>query len=236
MNSYKPKLRSPRNMRANCLRTLRKGCAQSETLYTDCGTAQHTGGHPSSAVCRPPRPGLQTDAARGVPTVAGPHGATYAGPNFGPLQTTWFRRMPPNAPSPVAQTGAYGRASHGLWGHGQLWGFGLPAAPTTGRTAPDMGHRPVRVGASAWLWDQRATWGFRSTSGARNRAYGPGQRVPNGLGSRRYDGILPQRAEVWGERYGGLAWQLVGRPFRKLWWWCRFQQPHVRQCNAMRRL
>lgn len=139
MNSYKPKLRSPRNMRANCLRTLRKGCAQSETLYTDCGTAQHTGGHPSSAVCRPPRPGLQTDAARGVPTVAGPHGATYAGPNFGPLQTTWFRRMPPNAPSPVAQTGAYGRASHGLWGQWAALGVRPTGGPHNGAHGPRYG-------------------------------------------------------------------------------------------------
>src|SRR3954453_5433417 len=65
------------------LRRLRKRCAQSETLYLDCVTAQHTDGHPSSAVCRPLRPGLQTDAARGVPTVCGDHlerQGTYAGP------------------------------------------------------------------------------------------------------------------------------------------------------------
>lgn len=61
MNSSKR--RSLRSMPADCLRTLRKGRAQSQTLYTDCGTAHHTGGHPSSAVCRPLKPGLQTDAA-----------------------------------------------------------------------------------------------------------------------------------------------------------------------------
>lgn len=155
---------------------------------------------------------------------------------LGPYKQPGSGACHPTRPRRWHRPGRMGALRMGCGANGQLWGFGLPAAPTTGRTAPDMGHRPVRVGASAWLWDQRATWGFRSTSGARNRAYGPGQRVPNGLGSRRYDGILPQRAEVWGERYGGLAWQLVGRPFRKLWWWCRFQQPHVRQCNAMRRL
>lgn len=48
MSSYRSKTRSPRSMHAVCQRTLRKGRAQSETLYTDCGTAQHTGGHPAA--------------------------------------------------------------------------------------------------------------------------------------------------------------------------------------------
>lgn len=69
MTKYRSKLRRPSQSLRKLSAQTAQGRAQSATLYTDCGTAQHRGGHPSSAVCRPLRPGLQTNAAGGVPTV-----------------------------------------------------------------------------------------------------------------------------------------------------------------------
>lgn len=130
MSTYRSKMRSPHSIGADCLRTLRKGCAQSETLYTDCGTAQHTGGHPSSAVCRPPRPGLQTDAARGVPTVCG--GGT------GTLQPDMAARPAPASQYRNAQAAAarLGRFAHAL--RGPQCGFGT----SVHQQRPQPGLRP----------------------------------------------------------------------------------------------
>lgn len=69
-----------------------------------------------------------------------------------------------------------------------------------------------RMGAPHMAMGKRATMALRRTSGARNRAYGPGQRIPNGHQSRRYQ----WHTRDLGERYGGLAWQLVRGPIENV--------------------
>jgi hypothetical protein len=134
MNSFRSTFRSPRSMAADCLRTLRKGLAQSETLYTDCGTAQHSGWHPSSAVCRPLVRGLQTVAARGVPSVCGGSTCSLAGAvsqRLGrqPAQKPWpSAENTQRVPSAVWPVAVGYTLSFGFFGHWQAAGNSCGAA------------------------------------------------------------------------------------------------------------